>query len=126
MSSGAGGGAPVGQGVGGEFGSVVAADERRGDVTVDDDLLECGDGRVGVDGPVHDDGERFAGVLVDDVEQLDLLAVRGDVELEVQRPHMVDVSSLSASANRDRRLARVSDASGAHAGLPRATDGRSS
>src|SRR5262249_46642596 len=33
--------------------------------------------------------QRFARVLVDDVEKPDLPAVDGDVDLEVQRPHLI-------------------------------------
>jgi hypothetical protein len=39
-------------------------------------------------------GQGFPGVLVDDVEEADLPAVDGDIDLEVQRPHLI--RSLSA------------------------------
>ncbi|MEJ7792417.1 MAG: hypothetical protein WKF65_10650 [Gaiellaceae bacterium] len=54
-----------------------------------DDPVEDGDGAVGVDPPLDLDGERLAGVLVDDVQQLQDPAVAGRVELEVERPHLV-------------------------------------
>ena len=52
------------------------------------ELVEDGDGLVGVDasGDVH--RERLAGVLIDDVEQLEHPAVGGLIELEVQGPHV--------------------------------------
>ncbi len=53
---------------------------------VSGDAVEGGDDRVGVDGAVHDDGETFAGVLVDDVQQLEGAAIDGDVELEIESP----------------------------------------
>ena len=54
-----------------------------------DDRVEAGDGRVGVDGVVDEIGEGLAGELVDDVEHLEHPAVGGDVELVVQRPHVI-------------------------------------
>jgi hypothetical protein len=39
--------------------------------------------------PLDFDGEGFAGEFVDDVEQFDLAAVGGGVELEVHCPHDV-------------------------------------
>ena len=60
---------------------------------VGDQPVEDGDDLVGVDGAVHDDGGALAGVLVDDVEQLQDAAVDGDVELEVHRPQGVRARS---------------------------------
>src|SRR3954463_5767384 len=52
------------------------------------EALEHVDGLVGVDAARDVDRERFAGELVDDVEQLEHAAVGGLIELEVQRPHV--------------------------------------
>jgi hypothetical protein len=54
-------------------------------------VVQHGDGGVGVDAPVHGDGQGLAGVLIDHVEQLQDPPVGGLVELVVQRPHMVRV-----------------------------------
>ena len=54
-----------------------------------DDLVEHADGVVGVDRAGDPDREGLAGVLVDDVEQLQRPAVDGGVELEVERPDVV-------------------------------------
>jgi hypothetical protein len=51
--------------------------------------VEDCDDAVSVDGAVDDDGGAFAGVSVDDVEELEGAAVGGDVELEVQGPQGV-------------------------------------
>jgi hypothetical protein len=48
-------------------------------------------GGVGVDPAVDLDGEGFAGVFVDDIEQLQGPPVSGLVELIVQRPHVIGV-----------------------------------
>lgn len=53
------------------------------------DTFQGGDGAVGVDAAIDHDGHGFAGVLVDDVQQLEDPAVDGDVELEVQRLHLI-------------------------------------
>jgi hypothetical protein len=52
-------------------------------------VLERGDGTVGVDAPLDEPAELLAAVLVDDVEQLQDLAVRGLIELEVEGPDVV-------------------------------------
>src|SRR4029450_164445 len=67
----------------------VAADEPWWPAAVGHQLVENTDGGVGVDPAFHDDGQRLAGVLIHDVEQLQSPAVLGLVELVVQRPHMV-------------------------------------
>ncbi len=54
----------------------------RGAPTLSDDLLEHRDGLIGADGPVDVHHQRFAGELVDDVQQLDDAAVGGLVELK--------------------------------------------
>ena len=53
--------APVPQGVGGELGAVVAVDELRVPASLADDLVEAGDGGIGVDGVVDEIGEGLAG-----------------------------------------------------------------
>ncbi len=59
---------------------------------------------VGVDRASDADREGFAGVLVDDVEQLQRAAIDGGVEPEVQRPHVVGVLG-TEPLGRDGRLA---------------------
>ena len=61
--------APVGHGVGDELGTVVEPDEGWC-ASGEHQPVEGGDDTVGVDGAVHDDGRALAGVLVDDVQQL--------------------------------------------------------
>jgi hypothetical protein len=63
-----------------------------------DDPVECADGVVGVDPPVDLDRQRFAGVLVNDVQQLQHPPVDGGVELEIERPRVV--GSLRAKPRR--------------------------
>jgi hypothetical protein len=75
--------------VGGELWSVVHADERRRLTALGGQAIEHGDRGVGVDAPGHHDRQRLAGVLVDDVQQLEHAAVAGRVELEVERPDVV-------------------------------------
>jgi hypothetical protein len=53
------------------------------------DLVQAGDGGVGVDAVVDEVGEGLAGELVDDMEDLDDPAGGGDVELVVERPHVI-------------------------------------
>ena len=71
----------------GQLRAVVAA-HVHGRAALGGEPVEHGDGLVCVDasGDVH--RERFAGELVDDVEQLQHAAVGGLIELEVQRPHV--------------------------------------
>lgn len=57
--------APVGDGVGDEFGAVVEADERGWAAALGGEAVERGDDVVGVDGAVNDDRDGFAGELVD-------------------------------------------------------------
>jgi len=54
-------------------------------------VVQDGDGGLRIDPVVDLDGEGFAGVFVDDVEQLQDASALGLVELVVQRPHMVRV-----------------------------------
>jgi hypothetical protein len=58
------------------------------------DVVEDVDGGVGVDGVGDDVCEGLAGVLVDDVQDLQDPPVGGGVELLVQRPYMVRVVGL--------------------------------
>jgi hypothetical protein len=54
-----------------------------------DDLVETGDRGVGVDGVVDEISEGLAGELIDDVQDLDGLPGGGDIELVVQRSHVI-------------------------------------
>jgi hypothetical protein len=54
-----------------------------------DDLVQAGHGGVSVDAVVDAVGEGLAGELVDDVQDLDRPAGRGDVELVVEGPHVI-------------------------------------
>lgn len=82
-------GAPVAQGAGGELGSVVATDEARVPAAATDDLVEGGHGGVGVDGVAGEVAQRLPGELVDHVQDLDDPPGGGDIELVVQRPHVI-------------------------------------
>jgi hypothetical protein len=73
---------------GGHLGAVVAAEVRRG-APRRDEPLEDRDGLIGGDRAVDVHDQRLARELVDDVQQLQRLAVGGLVELEVKRPHMI-------------------------------------
>lgn len=80
--------APVRHGVGDELRSVVEAHVDRG-APLAGETLEAVDDVIGVDGAVHVDGQALPAVLVDHVQQLQLAAIGGLVELEVHRPHHV-------------------------------------
>ena len=54
-----------------------------------DELLDDGDDVLGGAGPVDPDRECLAGVLIDDVAELDAAAVGRLIELEVHGPHLV-------------------------------------
>jgi hypothetical protein len=81
--------APVAQRVGGQLRPVVAADEGGVTPSLPDDLVETGDRGVGVDGVVDEISEGLAGELIDDVQDLDHPPGGGDIELVVQRPHVI-------------------------------------
>src|ERR1700752_118326 len=51
--------------------------------------VQFGDQVLAGDGTLDQSAEAFAGVLVDDRDELDRPAVGGGVELEVSRPHAV-------------------------------------
>ena len=57
--------------------------------TLGDDAVQHVDNVVGVDTPLGLHRQRFAGELVNDVKQLDRATVVGDVELKIERPHLV-------------------------------------
>src|SRR5690606_962344 len=82
--------APVSQGVGGQFWPVVHADVLRAPTQAGDQVVENGDGGIGGERAGGPGGQGFAGELVDDIQQPHLPAVDGDVDLEVQRPHLID------------------------------------
>ena len=63
---------------------------------------EDGDRLIGVDPPVALDRERLAGVLVDDVQELQDPAVLGLVELEVERPDVVGALGAEAIGRHGR------------------------
>src|SRR5262245_21940723 len=67
-----------------------------------DDLVETCDGGVGVDAVVDEIGEGLAGELVDDVQDLDHRAGGGDVELVVERPHVIGPGGPEPFAGRGR------------------------
>jgi hypothetical protein len=79
--------------VGGELGAVVAGDVLGRAAALDDQPVEHGHGAVGVDPAGALDGQRLAGELVDDVQELEDPPVGGLIELEVQRPHVVGTLS---------------------------------
>ena len=74
--------------MGDELGAVVETDVGRC-ASLGGEFVECGGDLIGVDGTIDFDREGFAGEFVDDVEELDLAAIRGGVELEVHGPHDV-------------------------------------
>jgi len=86
---GAGESAPVAQRVGGELWSVAAPDVLGAPAPGRGDLVQARHCRVRVYRAVHQIGEGLPGELVDHVADLDLAARCGDVELVVQRPHVV-------------------------------------
>jgi hypothetical protein len=67
-----------------------------------DDLVEAGDGGVGVDGVVDEVGEGLAGELVDDVQDLDHSPGGGDVELVVEGPNVIGSDGLEPVGRRGR------------------------
>ena len=84
---------PVGHRLAGEFGAVVAAQHGRV-ATRRGEAVEFVDEDVGGDGAVDEAAEAFAGVFVDDGDDLDRAAVGGGVELEVDGPDLVRGISL--------------------------------
>ena len=66
------------------------------------ELLEDRNRGVGVDAALTAHGERLAGVLVDDVEELEDATVLGLVELEVERPDLVGSLGLQALGRHGR------------------------
>jgi hypothetical protein len=81
--------APVAQGVPGELGPDVAADEL-GEPTLCGDLVQNRDGGVGIDGVGDQVGQGLAGVLVHHVQDLEGAPGGGDAGLVVQRSHVAD------------------------------------
>jgi hypothetical protein len=68
--------------------------------------VEHADGVVGGDVARDQHGQRFAGELVDDVEQLDPAAGERLIELEVDRPHVIGPLG-PEPVRRDRRFAQA-------------------
>ena len=81
--------APVARSVSGEFGSVVAAHELAAVAPSRDDLVQTGNGGARVDVVIDEVGEGLAGELVEHLADLEAAARGGDIEPEVQRPHMI-------------------------------------
>lgn len=81
--------APVDQRVGGQLGAVVHADVLRPPPQGGDQLVEDRHGRVGGERTRRPGSQRLPRELVDNVQKPDLSAINGDVDLEVQRPHLI-------------------------------------
>src|SRR6516162_1079286 len=81
--------APVAEGVGDEFGAVVAADQLGCLAAAFDDPLKRLDRVIRAEAARCSGGQRLAGVLIGDGEDLDRSAVGGLVDEEVERPHLV-------------------------------------
>ena len=115
-------------GVRGHLGAVVHPHELRAGAALADDLVEHADGVVGVDRAGDPDRQGLAGVLVDDVEQLQRAAVGRGVELEVQRPDVVRPLRPQPlrRAPSSRRAGAACASAAAPAGPPRATAAGSS
>ena len=71
-----------------QLGSVVAA-QNRGVAAGQSEVVEFVDEGVGGDGTFDEPAKAFAGVLVDDPDDLDGAAVGGGIELEVHGPDSV-------------------------------------
>ena len=69
-------------------GTVVAADVGRGGAGFGDDVLQCCDHVGGCERPARDDGQRGAGVFVDDIEEADVPPAGSHVRLEVEADHV--------------------------------------
>ena len=72
-----------------------------------DNFFEDRDGGIRGERAGRPGRERFTGELIDDVEEPQLSSIGGDVELEVQRPHLVgtlaaSIRSLRCSPSRRR------------------------
>ena len=80
--------APVGQRVGDELRPVIEAHVGRS-AAFSSQTLEACHHAVGVDGPLDVDGQAFAAVLVDDVQELEVPSICCLVEGEVEGPHHV-------------------------------------
>jgi hypothetical protein len=86
---------PAPEGVGNEFGPVVAADVRRCRVKAGQ-LFQHRHHVLGLAAPAHSDGQAEAAVFIDHVEELEPPAVSGGVEPEVHGPDLVRVFGLMA------------------------------
>ncbi len=80
---------PVAHRVGGHLGTVVHPDMRRGASRGGDDVIKHRAQLVGGAGAERAGGQRFTGVLVDDVEEPHLATVDSEIGLKVQRPHVI-------------------------------------
>ena len=77
--------APVADRVGGHLRAVVAAQELGCGPALCHEPVEHADGLVGVDPAVALDRQRLPGELVHDVQQLEVVPVRGLIELKIDR-----------------------------------------
>jgi hypothetical protein len=82
-------GGPVGHCAAGQFGSVVTPQHRWIGAALAAQTVELGDQVLAGDTALDHPTEAFAGVFVDDGDDLDRPSVSGGVELEVHRPHPV-------------------------------------
>ena len=80
--------AELSQCFGDEFGAVVATDQHR-QTTNRNNELECSNEVVAGDRPGRNVEQRFASVFIDHRLDLELSAISGRVELEIDRPHHV-------------------------------------
>lgn len=80
-------GGPVGHCAAGQFGAVVAAQHRWISAALAGQTVELGDQVLADDTALDHPTEAFAGVFVDDGDDLDRAPVSGGIELEVHRPH---------------------------------------
>ena len=120
--------APVADGVRGHLGAVVHPHELRGGAALADDLVEHPDGVVGVDRARDADRQGLAGVLVDDVEQLQASCRRRSCRTGSPSPRRGWAAPPAAAsrARSSRRAGAASASAAARAGPPRATAAGSS
>jgi hypothetical protein len=80
---------PVGHSGTGQLRAVVAPQHRRIGAALGGQAVQLGDQMLTGDAAVDHSAEAFAGVLVDDRDDLDRPAIGGDIELEVHCPHAI-------------------------------------
>lgn len=82
-------GRPVSHCATGQFGPVVASQHRREGAALAGQAIQFTDQVLTGDAALDHAAQAFAGVLIDDRDDLDRSPIGGDVELEVHRPHPV-------------------------------------